>query len=190
MATTDDQLPYLLGRACTAAHLGDLAKLKEVVDEHPDVLSGSDYDLRTPLHVAASQGNLEVVQYLLEKGANANAEDRWGCTPLRDAHRSTDQAVITVLKSAGGVITDRSVLAVRLCKAAAVGDVGLITEILDQGASVDDKDYDGRTALHLAAARGQLEAVRFLIGKARAEKLLCPCWCGSGKAWCGSVGME
>ncbi|KAL6438502.1 hypothetical protein ACFW04_004528 [Cataglyphis niger] len=39
-------------------------------------------DGRTPLHYAADYGQSEVVRYLLEKGANANATDKHGITTL------------------------------------------------------------------------------------------------------------
>ena len=44
-----------------------------------------DYDRRTALGLAASEGHEELVRYLLARGADANAEDRWGHRPLDDA---------------------------------------------------------------------------------------------------------
>lgn len=42
-----------------------------------------DYDRRTALHIAASDGFLEIVQYLVEdRAADVNVQDRWGGTPL------------------------------------------------------------------------------------------------------------
>jgi ankyrin repeat protein len=46
-----------------------------------------DYDGRTPLGVAASQGNVEAVQYLLAHGANFTMKDiRCGSFPQRTYH--------------------------------------------------------------------------------------------------------
>ena len=39
----------------------------------------SDYDKRTPLHLAASEGNLEIVELLIQHGAQLT-KDRWGNT--------------------------------------------------------------------------------------------------------------
>ena len=35
-------------------------------------------DKRTCLHLAACTGNLQIVEQLIEFGANVNFEDRWG----------------------------------------------------------------------------------------------------------------
>lgn len=34
-----------------------------------------DYNRRTPLHIAASEGNVEIIRMLVYKGANVNAAD-------------------------------------------------------------------------------------------------------------------
>ncbi|KAL0170472.1 hypothetical protein M9458_035068, partial [Cirrhinus mrigala] len=48
-------------------------------------LNKANYDGRTPLHIAACEGQVNVVEYLLGKGVSVYAKDRFGDTPLRNA---------------------------------------------------------------------------------------------------------
>lgn len=50
-----------------------------------------------------------------------------------------------------------------VCEAAALGDQERLAALLDQGASIGARSFDGWTPLHLAAFFGQPEAVRLLI---------------------------
>ena len=58
---------------------GDKEAIAALLADGVDV-SVADFDDRTALHVAACEGHAEVVDYLLKKGANVNARDRWGST--------------------------------------------------------------------------------------------------------------
>jgi len=49
------------------------------------------------------------------------------------------------------------------CWAAAQGDVAEMRRLVARGVSPKVADYDGRTALHLAASEDQLEALRYLL---------------------------
>ena len=63
----------------------------------------ADYDGRTPIHLAASEGQLEVIEYLLEAGLKQiNPVDRYANTPLDDAKRGGFEAVANFLKANGG----------------------------------------------------------------------------------------
>lgn len=65
-----------------------LENLKEIMDLNPDFdLNQSDYDKRTPLHLAAAEGNYEIVDYLINKKVNPNPKDRWGNTPYHEANK-------------------------------------------------------------------------------------------------------
>lgn len=58
-----------------------------------------DYDHRTAMHIAASEGHYDVVLYLLNKGADSSIQDRWGKTALDNAREFNHTKVIALLKA-------------------------------------------------------------------------------------------
>ena len=58
-----------------------------------------DYDGRSALGIAASEGHLEAVQYLVANGANLKHRDCRGNNALDDAIREKRQATVDFLKS-------------------------------------------------------------------------------------------
>lgn len=62
-------------------------------------LNDYDYDGRTALHIAASEGNLSAVQYLVNHGADIESRDIRNNTPIDDAIREKRNSVVNFLKS-------------------------------------------------------------------------------------------
>ncbi len=60
-----------------AASVGNLRAISRLVARGIP-LEIADYDLRTPLHLAAAEGHHRVVEYLLVQGVKPNPKDRWG----------------------------------------------------------------------------------------------------------------
>ena len=66
---------------CNAAATGNVSKLRQLAGQGLNIDHG-DYDKRTAMHLAASEGLLQVVQVLVDElGANPSVVDRWGGTP-------------------------------------------------------------------------------------------------------------
>jgi glutaminase len=86
---------------CTAAAEGDIIEMRRLVASGLDP-GARDYNGRTALHLAASQGRLSVVQYLLHLGVAVNPVDGWGNTPLDDAVRLKQASIISLLAEHGG----------------------------------------------------------------------------------------
>ena len=52
---------------------------------------------QTPINMAADSGHLEVVQFLLGKGADCTIKDKWGDTPLASARAKGHAEVAAAL---------------------------------------------------------------------------------------------
>merc|ERR1719433_96390 len=70
----------------------------------------ADYDARTALHLAASEGHYDVVKYILSEAQKLPEEekmefispiDRWNRSPLDDAYSASHGKVIQLLIKAG-----------------------------------------------------------------------------------------
>lgn len=150
---------------CSLLHqagLGNQLVLEQILLERPGLVNFRDYDRRTALHIAASEGHVHICQYLVQKGARINRVDRWGGSPLDDAHRHRHAEVVKFFRDQGAKFGSTSQMT-NFITAASEGDVEEVQAFLDFGSvDLNQGDYDRRTALHLAAGEGHLEIVRML----------------------------
>lgn len=83
-----------------AIKTGDLAGVKEYVEKDKMNVNMKGNNGRTPLHWAADYGQVEIMQFLLSKGAKVNEKDSYGITPLLAAvYEDKAKAVELLLKS-------------------------------------------------------------------------------------------
>ena len=74
-----------------AAYEGDLAQVKGFVQNDRTAIRQINSFGETPLHIAATMCHVDMVKFLLEKGADANAGSHWGYTPLMGAALVTEK---------------------------------------------------------------------------------------------------
>eukprot|EP00005_Dracoamoeba_jomungandri_P001316 CAMPEP_0174254968 /NCGR_PEP_ID=MMETSP0439-20130205/4304_1 /TAXON_ID=0 /ORGANISM="Stereomyxa ramosa, Strain Chinc5" /LENGTH=122 /DNA_ID=CAMNT_0015336891 /DNA_START=31 /DNA_END=399 /DNA_ORIENTATION=- len=85
-----------------AVRTGDLDGVKEAVAAGENVNQvDATVNKRTPLHHAADFGQTEVISYLIENGADVNAKDAFGITPLLAATYESHADAVAVLVKAG-----------------------------------------------------------------------------------------
>ena len=114
--------------------------------------------------VAASRGNLQLVQLLLEAGADKNIKSADGLTPLHLAVRYGHLEVARFLVEIGvekDAETSAGCTALQL--AAGSGQRELVEILMAAGANKDAAEEHGWTALHFAAGSGDLEVARLLV---------------------------
>ncbi|CAE7573135.1 SKOR, partial [Symbiodinium sp. CCMP2456] len=154
---------------CEAAANGETAQLELLVDVIGVDPNLGDYDARTALHLAASNGHLETITKMLEFGnLDLSPLDRFGQTPLDDAIRHEHVAVQRLLKAEGAQM-GKVEFGVALCEAASQNDLGKIRQMIEAGVRAGMADYDYRTALHLACSNGHLETCVFLLREGKVD---------------------
>lgn len=147
-----------------AAYIGDLAKVKSLIEEGADVDTKNSED-GTPLYAAAAGGQRNVADLLIRKGADMNAKNKEGLTPLHIAATAGHRNVAELLLAKDVDVDGGSKNWTPLQCAAMAGHEDVSQLLLDRGAEVNVSDPAGYTPLHLAAEDGYKEVAELLIAR-------------------------
>ena len=149
-----------------AAQYGILETVKLLVEKGGLKVDAVNHKGTTPMLTAADSGQADIVEYLISKGANVNHVTDGGTTALYLAAFEQHPDVIEVLVDNGanvGVGLTRIDLP-PLHIAAQEGPLQSVRILVSKGfANVNQKDKNGRTALHSAADANQVPIISFLI---------------------------
>jgi RNA polymerase sigma factor (sigma-70 family) len=156
-----------------AAAIGDSARVRQALEQHPGQLDTYSPEGFTALALAAHFGHLEVMRLLIDRGADVNrmATHRIGVTPLHAAlfGRQVEAALLLVERGAN-VTLARGGAGMRragwtpLHYAAGMGFSTLVQPLLDRGADPSHRDEEGKTPLDVAIDAnhsGIVEVLRF-----------------------------
>jgi hypothetical protein len=132
-----------------AVSRGDAVELRKVLSESADARSAINeplFGFNSPALVSvAGDGNVDIVDTLLDFGADPNRKSSWwagGFHPLHAASGDVSDRLI-----AAGAVPDA-------CAAARLGRTDLLERILDEDPSrVHERGGDGQTPLHFARSR-------------------------------------
>lgn len=120
----------------------------------------------TPLHRAVERLDERAAAGLLANGADPCAVDDAGESPLSVAIRRKHAPLVRLLVDHGALRANAAVRCPFLVHLPELGDLDLLGYVLEKGrgmVSVEDRDAEGRSALHTAVYRGHERMMLLLI---------------------------
>lgn len=149
-----------------AAAKGDAARVASALERGQAIDARKSAEKKTALHLAAEHGHAAVVRVLLDAGADLEAADRGGMTPLLWAIERRRRPVVSLLRERGANLlatTGRGYGA--LHSACSAQDLALLEELVSAGMSPEAPTpwLNGGTLLHVAASWGAQKVVRWLL---------------------------
>ncbi|CAF0967227.1 unnamed protein product [Rotaria sordida] len=174
--TKFDLTPFLL--ACAICDLDIIEACIAAGANINFTLSGSNTNNlnitgETALFIATLKDRVDVVKFLIEKGAQVNIQNHCGVSPLHLCAKSGNQELVQVLIQAGanvnitpqGKISIETLLAVEtpLIAAAKKGHVEICEYLIQNGADVNAVTMTGVTPLYTTTEEGHLDVVILLI---------------------------
>ncbi|XP_016837065.1 putative ankyrin repeat protein RF_0381 [Nasonia vitripennis] len=168
---TASNLRALILRTVDALSSQDLILLSKIrgVD-----LKSRNSSRQTVLHLALEHDLIELVEYFLENGANPNAADYNGETPLLTAAKSRQaKRLLPLVMRYGANPTARNVdgwnalhYLIRIWTSQIDGHVDLVKTLIAKGVLIDDRENDTKQQpIHVAVQYRKLELVKLLLDK-------------------------
>ena len=124
-----------------------------------------DCFLKTPLHHNAGTGNESIARLLIDAGSNIEGRARGGVTPFYVAVMASHLKIAQLMLSENDKALNmkESNENTPLMQAVINEDEKMVSFLLQSGASVNDKNKSGQTALHLNALYGNAAITQLLL---------------------------
>ena len=100
---------------------------------------------------------------LIEVGADVDRQDNDGNTPLSVASKRGNGELCCELLHYGAKVDDTTSFFTCVCNAVKAGDVRLLGRIISIGASINERDKNGSSALHVALTYQSVETAEWIV---------------------------
>jgi hypothetical protein len=139
----------------TAASRDNFDTVKELATEYPDLVNREDVHGCTALHWAGTFRNKEMAEFLVQHGANIEAPNHAGFTPMHHAAGNGAENIVILLHQRGGALDAKNNEGVTpLMHAVTCGKEDCVNALITCGADCDAVSNDGLTARGMAEMLG------------------------------------
>jgi len=140
--------------------------VKEYLDKHPESLNNINHVGCSALHYASMFGNLEIVKYLLEKGADIHLNSEAGIDALHHASKFGNLEIVKYLISKGAEINKADNTGNYPIHAVSFfNHLNIMKYLCEKGAEIDCVNKKGETPLCFTCHDQRLNLTQFLIKK-------------------------
>jgi ankyrin repeat protein len=178
--------PSIVEECVGSAH-GDLDKVRELVERHPELVNARASWNETPIEAATQLGRRDIIEYLLGKGAPLDLFTACvlGRRDLVEAELSRDPAragahgvhelpalyfaaiggqleIAKLLVAAGADVNEATPAAAPIHGAVMARSREMVAWLLERGADPSLPDHQGRSASQLAEAMGEPDLAQLL----------------------------
>jgi ankyrin repeat protein len=130
----------------SALHSSTSTKMLRFLLDHGALIDGRDENGETYLQTAIDNDEEEIVELLIERGANVNVADEEGVTPLMRVE-SIEDARLLLEHGANVNATDNEGQTALHLLTSEPGRIEFATLLITRGADVNARDHDGHTPL-------------------------------------------
>lgn len=162
-------VPFFIAGCAPSVHdvvaRGDIERLESMLAENPDLIHSRNKMEKTPLHYAVTNRKSEIIELLIERGAEVGAADVTGMTPLHVAATLNRVHEAILLLEAGADLEARDAFGDTALHGAAMhGQISILRELIKRGADSQAVNNQGLTPSGLAKKHRRTRAASVLDG--------------------------